>query len=404
LEDEVSKFDAPGAAAGFYYQARIALLESLRFVYRESGIEIAIERFDDVTFDNNGTALERLQTKHHVNKKGDLTDFSVDLWKTVRVWSEATKDDPSLPSRIRLALVTTGLAPEGSAASYLRPKGVGATPRNPQAALALLQSAAKSSENKALVTAFAAFLSLAPEIQNSLLTAVEILDVAPTLTALEGSLEDALRIIAPRGKASAAREQLEGWWYPRIFKALEEGKGTIPILDLEAKLDDVRELMRRDALPTDMEEVDPPASELAALDEMNFVRQLQAVGTGNNRVQFAKRDYYRASTQRSKWARLSLLVDGEVGRFERMLVEEWQPRFQRMCDVLGESATPSDVRSAGQELYYWVESEARFPFRTVTARFMSVGSYHILANDFRVGWHKDFEGMRGPPRGDDDGE
>lgn len=268
------------------------MLESLRFADRESGIEVAIERFDDVTFDSNGTPLERLQTKRHVNRKGDLTDLSVDLWKTLRIWAQATKEDPSLPSRIRLTLVTTGSAPEGSAASYLRPDGIGSTPRSPEAALARLQSAATDSENKALVAAFAAFLLLAPELQRSLLGAIEVLDVAPTLSQLDASLEDALRIIAPRGKAPAAREQLEGWWYPRIFKALEDGKGTISILDLEAKLDDIRELMRRDALPIDMEEVDPPASELLALAEMNFVRQLQAVGVGNNHVECAKRDYY----------------------------------------------------------------------------------------------------------------
>ena len=171
------------------------------------------------------------------------------------------------------------------------------------------------------------------------------------------------------------------------------------MLELEAKLDDIRELMKRDALPTDMEDVEPPAAELQALEEMNFVRQLQAVGTGGNRVEFAKRDYYRASTQRSKWARLSLLVDGEAERFERMLIEEWQPRFHKMCDGLEAKAKPSAVRNAGQELYYWVETEARFPFRTVTSRFISVGSYHILANDFRVGWHRDYAKMRKPDEG-----
>ncbi|MGN6143062.1 MAG: ABC-three component system protein, partial [Mesorhizobium sp.] len=37
----------------------------------------------------------------------------------------------------------------------------------------------------------------------------------------------------------------------------------------------------------------------------------------------------------------------------------------------------------------WVENEARFPFRTLTNRFLSVGSYHILADRLRVGWHRD---------------
>jgi hypothetical protein len=172
---------------------------------------------------------------------------------------------------------------------------------------------------------------------------------------------------------------------------LQEGGGVISILELEAKLDDIREAMKRDALPTDMEHFDPPDSELKALNEMLFVRQLRTVGVGNNRIEYAKRDYYRAFTQRSQWTRKNLLFDGEVARFEKTLVEEWQPRFAVMCEKLnGAASEDSTVRQAGQELYHWVEEDARFPFRTISAKFLNVGSYHILANDLRLGWHRDY--------------
>ncbi len=124
---------------------------------------------------------------------------------------------------------------------------------------------------------------------------------------------------------------------------------------------------------------------------MRFVRQLQTVGVGSLRLQFAKRDFYRASAQRSRWVRQSLLFDGEVGRFERRLIEEWQPRFAQMCDGLTADCKEAALRAAGQQLYGWVENDARFPIRTQTVRFLTVGSYHILAEDLRVGWHRDFE-------------
>jgi hypothetical protein len=127
------------------------------------------------------------------------------------------------------------------------------------------------------------------------------------------------------------------------------------------------------------------------------------VGTGDNRIQFAKRDYYRAFTQRSKWARLNLLFDGEMSRFEKTLVEEWQPKFHKMCDDLCKEIDAKAVQRAGQELYHWVETQARFPFRTVTARFISVGSYHMLANEVRVGWHRDYVSLL-RPAGESDGE
>ena len=152
---------AAQSTAGYLYQGRLALLEALRYVNSDSGIEIAVEKFDDVSFERDGTPLELLQTKHHLKKSGDLTDSSVDLWKTLRVWAEIVKDDPSIPGRTRFALITTAQAPAGSAAAHLRPSDAG--DRDPAAAEAMLIQAADASTNKALSKAIAAFKALTPE-------------------------------------------------------------------------------------------------------------------------------------------------------------------------------------------------------------------------------------------------
>jgi hypothetical protein len=351
------QFTAASSAAGYYYQARLALLESLRLAYGDYNVDVAIERLDDVSFEAAGLPLELIQTKHHIKRVGDLTDFSADLWKTLRVWSEAAKEKPALVGQTRLLLITTGEAPPDSAASLLKPDGA----RDISRAETLLLSAARESENQVLKAAFTVFESLTPQMRQALLNSIEIVDRAPVLTELEAALENCLKLIAPRGKAPAARELLEGWWWPRICRALQEGGGTISILELEAKLDDIRDAMKRDTLPTDMEHADPSDAELDALNEMTFVQQLRTVGIGTSRIRFAKRDYYRAFTQRSQWTRQNLLFDGEVSKFERTLVEEWQPRFETMCDGLDGAAAETMIRRAGQELYHWVEAEARFP-------------------------------------------
>jgi hypothetical protein len=386
-----SEFSAAHSAAGYLYQARLALAECLRYAYADSGIEIAIEKLDDVSFEKEGSAIELLQTKHHLHRSGDLTDTSVDLWKTLRVWAEATKEDPSLPGRTRFALITTAQAPEGCAASYLRPNTNHCVTRDIDKAESVLMAAAASSRNTALEKAFAAFTSLSPAIRKALLGAIEVLDRAPLIAELENVIENRLRMIAPRGKAAVARELIEGWWWPKICATLQmDDVGTISIIEVEQKLDDIRESLKRDALPLDMEHVEPPESDLHALEEMQFIRQLRAVGVGVNRLQYAKRDYYRAFTQRSRWSRQNLLFDGEVSKFEMTLIEEWEPRFSRMCDGLKADCDEGTAMRAGQDLYHWVEAEARFPFRTVASRFLNVGSYHMLSNDLRLGWHPNY--------------
>lgn len=384
------QFNAAGAATGYIYQIRLALAEGLRFAYSDLGVEISIEKFDDVAFDREGTPFELLQTKHHIRKVGDLTDASPDLWKTLRVWAEKVQANPSLPGRARFVLLTTGSAPDVSAASLLRPLVYGQQ-RNIEFALSLLNTVAATSKNRELASAFATFSGLAPEMQSSLLRAIDVLDQAPRIVKLDKVIEERLRMIAPRGKANIAREQLEGWWCARIAKSLTDTSASvISVLELEARLDAIREVMKRDALPIHMDEAELDDDQLEGLDEMKFVQQLRMIRLGSARIDLAKRDFYRASTQRSRWTRENLLFDGEVGRFERTLIEEWQPRFHRMCDKLGSKPQPHDVRQAAQDLYYWVEAEARFPFRNVLQRFLSVGSYNILADDLRVGWHRDF--------------
>ena len=64
MSEAQSVHSAAQSAAGYMYQARLALLEALRYAYSDSGIEIAVEKLDDVSFEKDGTALELLQTKH----------------------------------------------------------------------------------------------------------------------------------------------------------------------------------------------------------------------------------------------------------------------------------------------------------------------------------------------------
>ena len=394
VSEAKSVHSAAQSAAGYLYQARLALAECLRYAYSDSSVEISVERLDDVSFEKNGAPLELLQTKHHLKKAGDLSDGSVDLWKTLRVWAEAVSDDPSLPGRTRFVLITTAKAPDGSAAAHLRPAGAGPTARDPEVADKLLMTAADGSANQSLQKAIEAFKGLSAAIRHELVAAIEVMDRSALLSDIGTIIEDRLKMMAPRGKAALAREQLEGWWWPRICAALQAEKtGSISILEVELKLDDIRDGLKRDALPFEMENVEPSAGELAAFDEMRFVKQLQSIGVGGLRLEYAKRDFYRASAQRSRWVRESLLFDDEVRRFEQRLIEEWQPRYAQMCDGLPEECDVAAVRFSGQKLYGWVETDARFPIRSQTVRFLTVGSYQILADNLRVGWHREFESL-----------
>lgn len=391
-----SQFLAAAPAAGYLYQARLALALSLRYAYGDAAVDVAIERLDDVSFDH-GSAVELLQTKHHIKRTASLSDTSPDLWKTLRIWSERAQQDPAIPIRTRLTLVTTGISPPNSVAALLSTQDISAAVPGTIAkdAATALTAVAEKSENKALEPCFRAFLALHPRMRASLLSAVQILDGQPRLQELGAVIEDRIRFAAPRGKVSAAREMLEGWWWPRVCDALVQApSGSISVLELEIKLDEIRETLLRDGLTTNFDDAEPHQEDLSAYEAYGFVRQLQAIGLGGNRIEYAKRDYYRAYSQRSSWSRHRVVLDEEITTFERTLIEEWQPRFASMCDRHAtEPVSETALRAAGQEIYHWVETEARFPFRSLVRRFLNVGSFHMLANDLRVGWHRDFRAL-----------
>src|SRR4051812_11432495 len=110
-----TRFSAVGPTLGYLHQARYALYLLLQGAEEA---ELSIERFDDVAFENDGTPQELIQLKHHVNP-ASLTDFSSDLWKTLRIWSTFLHDKRiNLPGTI-LTIITTATTPPDSIASHL---------------------------------------------------------------------------------------------------------------------------------------------------------------------------------------------------------------------------------------------------------------------------------------------
>src|SRR5437870_4042100 len=112
--------EASASAIGYLFQCRYALFAGLRAIPETPQLSISIETFDDVASESSGEPTELIQTKHHIGKIGDLTDVSVDLWKTLSIWLQRVAEDVEALFRMRFVLLTTGHAPDGSAAASLR--------------------------------------------------------------------------------------------------------------------------------------------------------------------------------------------------------------------------------------------------------------------------------------------
>jgi hypothetical protein len=383
--------EASASATGYLFQCRYALLAGLRASIASPQLAISIEKFDDIAFEAVGQPSELIQTKHHIGNTGNLSDGSVDLWKTLLIWSKRTAEDPDVPFRVRFVLLTTASAPEDSAASFLRMRDRDEA----EADKRLLQTAANS-KNKSNTDAYDAYRGLPDDLRRSLLRAIVVLDGSPNIIDVRDEIAHEVHRAAERDQVDHLVERLEGWWFTVVIRALTgAGPTSIPVLAIETRVDELREEFKRSALPIDFKSATPPPSVVADLDKRPFVRQLRRINIGAARVEYAIRDYYRASEQRSRWAREDLLVDGELESYEHELVEAWEPRFASMQEEVTPTCPAEKRVHLGQTLFKWVEQEANFPLRSVREKFLTHGSYHILSNRYAVGWHPDFKSDSG---------
>jgi hypothetical protein len=333
----VPKFSAVDASLGYLYQVRSALLWALRRLKIEPDFLVSVETLDDVTFETaDSDPSDLLQTKHHRKGAGSLTDASPDLWKTLRIWFEGHASG-AIPTTARLYLVTTGAAPDGSAASCLR-----ASPRDVTAAQKALDETALSSTNQVNAAAYNVYLAASASDRAAVLERIVVLDAAPSVAELDAELRQEVYWATDRDHHSAFLDRLEGWWLRRVLRQLMNANAErIRAAEVELQMSDLREQFKQEALPIDDDLLEFTLDDAtrAGHECSTFVRQLELVKAVKHRIAAAIRDYYRAFEQRSRWIRVDLAVSMELHKYEKRLIEEWELVFEAMRDELGDAAT-----------------------------------------------------------------
>jgi len=77
-------FSAKEPSLGYLYQIKYALLILLTNSRELDNPKVRIENLDDVEIEDVNT-MNLFQTKLHIKNKANLTDSSVDFWKTIRI-------------------------------------------------------------------------------------------------------------------------------------------------------------------------------------------------------------------------------------------------------------------------------------------------------------------------------
>ena len=380
---------AAASLTGYLFQARYALLRGLEEGRHHPSHALSIERFDDVAFEDDGRPLELIQTKHHATR-GDVSDTSVDLWKTLNIWIPRTVADPTDADGTRFVFLTTSVAAEGSALSFLRHTNDG---RDESRSAELLVSAAMTSQNQTTAAARKAFLDLTVAARRLLVHNIWVFDKAPTIIDVRDEIESVLHYSAPPEEVANFTDQLEGWWFNRVVVALTDSHAAIiPLASIHNKVSELRERFKIGGLPLDDAIETMPSVTKLPNDNRTVIRQMRLITVSDDEVRATVHDYYRAYEQRSRWARENILLDGEADRYDRNLRDAWHRRFLACTADLAEDSDTPTKAAHGRAVFRWAR-EYQKPFRNRDEIWLSSGSLQMLADDVRVGWHPNFEAL-----------
>lgn len=372
---------------GYLYQVRYAL--ALLLENDNSDCQISIEKFDDVAFSKDDIPIQLIQLKHHIQHQGNLADASTDMWRTIKVWLDAISETPDILDGTNFLIITTATAPIDSAAFLLKTD----SNRNPDTAYEKLKTVCFSSVNQAHQRYYDAFREAGEDTVKQLIRQIYIIDCASNIIDVEKDILKHIRYSCIPKHQKMIYERLEGWWFKKAIDAL---CCDTPVFvnqnQVRSFIVSVSQEYADDNLPIDILDIDDLQEDNFSANEKIFHEQLKLICLGNHRMQLALRDYYRAFRQRASWVRNDLLYVNELGQYEQRLIDEWEHAFAAMEETLSEAnnATEGEKAKEGRQLFSDIEKRDIRIRPKCQEAFIMRGSYHILANQLKIGWHVDF--------------
>lgn len=389
----ITDFSAKEPSLGYFYQIKYALLILLTHSKELDNPKIRIENLDDIEIEDVNT-LQLMQTKLHIKNKANLTDASVDFWKTIRIWAEHINNSMiDLDSTI-FNLITTEEIP--STSLLFKFKSNITLDSEVLDIITSLDKISIESTNKTNAKAYLAYQSLSIENKKNLIKRIRILDNSIGITEINNKIKKELIYSTYPSSLDAFLEILEGWWFAKSIDNLTSKIDCISSSELQLKINNISDSFQADNLPNHFPvQLEITDEDVENLKERNFLKQLELIKIkANSRtLKRAISDFRRAFEQRSKWLRLHLLNPDEEEQYDIKLFNYWKNIFDIMCDEAEEKSI-DELIELGKGFY--VEQFAKTcPQIKIREKFnedyLTRGSYQMLADSKKIGWHPNYK-------------
>src|SRR5690606_10735435 len=232
--------------------------------------------------------------------------------------------------------------------------------------------------------------------KKSLVKRIRILDNSIGITEINAKIKKELIFSTYPSTIDAFLEILEGWWFGKSIANLTNQIDFISSSELQLKIANISESFQADNLPNHFPvQLEITDEDVESLKERTFLKQLELIKIQSNSktLKRAISDFRRAFEQRSKWLRLHILNPDEEEQYDVKLYDYWKNIFDIMCDE-SEEKDIDELIELGKGFY--IEQFAKScPQIKIREKFnedyLTRGSYHMLADSKKIGWHPNYE-------------
>ncbi|MGO8752730.1 MAG: ABC-three component system protein [Thermoguttaceae bacterium] len=389
----------PATYLGFSLQATRFLAYLLK---ASPGDSVCLEVFEDVGVERADGSRIAEQDKSALSTN-TLSNRSLDFWKTIRNWVDATASGILDPDKTRFVIYAPRAVPNNIAIWFRDARTDAEATAALQAARDRLVQGRREGET---------FAGGDSELDAHLRCVFgadqpDVARIVKNLTIEAGGVsphDELQQLLLSELVSKEACERVlnwaHGWVKEKIDRLLERREPARVARDEfhAALLNHVRTHDRLDILysvagrPGDGE----IASDLALRD---YVRQLRIIGLEEVDVYSAVNDFLRAAADRTAWCADGLIDRKSLDTLAGDLVTTWRNKKRRVSIAYAERRETEQ----GQMLYVdCIEHKARLDCLETPEHFIR-GSWHALADGRDVGWHPQYlalleesDGPKGP--------
>jgi hypothetical protein len=387
LASGLTDHSAAGSLAGYEWQLQLALRALFRMT--EGGF-VEVETSDDVAIYREPGLFSTAQTKHSFVSH-TITENSPEFWKTLRVWLNHMSGQTTGHAE-RLRLCSTGNVVAGSTLDILASPPGARSVQQIEDLAARIDQVANARGNVDLAECYRQWSRAHADLQRQVLEKAEIEHGQAGLTASRAALS---ALIREKGfeveTIDLATRLVAGWFSMTVTERLRIAGCRVSVSELLDVLGEIRRVTPPFALASSYADASygNPGEQNRPMP--TYLRQLVLVEAEDELKDAATLMFMRATDERRSWSENIPIARVILKEYDANLHNKWMmTRAMLLSPAPGDEA---EARRRGRRIHDACMDYHGALANTPALPHVAYGSYHILSNMRRLGWHPNWRDL-----------